>query len=296
MSTPAALAQVPQTSPLPEGIEVMIRQAATRDGTALDTVESLALDAYPDHAEAIGALTRDLRDQRKKAERDAKRAAGSSVIAGWSGDGELGASLSSGNTDDRSLAIRLNLVKETLRWRHEITSSADLQRASGETSKERYTAGYKPNYFINPRLYAAGEFTWERDLFAGYRHRLTETVGIGYLILDSDGKRLSVEGGPGARHSFQVRAPGVSAVEHEFVFGANANYTQEFNENIKFAQTIKTLTGDQNQTLESSSSLTARINSLFSARIGFTLRHETEPPDDRKQTDTLSRATLVYTF
>ncbi|MFV3128535.1 DUF481 domain-containing protein [Niveispirillum sp. KHB5.9] len=85
-------------------------------------------------------------------------------------------------------------------------------------------------------------------------------------------------------------------VEHEVVFRAAADFTQDLSDSAKFAQSVKALLGAKNTTIEATSSLTARINALFSARVAVTLRHETDPPDDRKQTDTLSRATLVYTF
>lgn len=281
---------------LPAGVEAMLRQAAGRDAAALDLAESLARDAFPDHAEPIAALAGSLRKARKEADRAVKRQAASSIIAGWSGEAEAGAALSTGNSDDRTLSLRVDLLKETVKWRHEVTAGADLQRADGENSKERFESGYEANYFISPRFYAAGEFGWERDTFAGYRHRLTETVGTGYVLLDGDGTRLSVEGGPGARHTFIVDTPGEPGEQHEFVFRAAADFIQDLSDNAKFTQTVKTLIGAKNTTIEATSSLTARINALFSARLAFTLRHETDPPDDRKATDTLSRATLVYSF
>lgn len=291
-ATTAALSQ----DALPAGVEAMLRQAAGRDAAALDLAESLARDAFPDQAEPIAALAGSLRKDKKEAERAVKRQAASDILAGWSGEAEAGAALSTGNSDDRTLSLRVDLLKETVKWRHEVTAGTDLQRADGENSKERFEAGYEANYFISPRFYAAGEFGWERDSFAGYRHRLTETVGAGYVVIDGDGTRLSVEGGPGARHTFIVDTPGEPGEQHEFVFRAAADFIQDLSDSAKFAQTVKTLIGAKNTTIEATSSLTARINALFSARIAFTLRHETDPPDARKATDTLSRATLVYSF
>lgn len=285
-----------QAADLPAGVEAMLRQAAGRDAAALDLAESLARDAFPDRGDDIGALAGGLRKERKEAERAVKRQAAANIFGGWSGDAEAGAALSSGNSDDRTLSLRVDMLKETVKWRHEVMAGADLQRSDGENSKERFEAGYEANYFINPRFYAAAELAWERDTFAGYRHRLTETVGAGYVVLDGDGRRLSVEGGPGARHSFLVEIPGEPSVENEFVFRAAADFTQELSDSAKFGQAVKALVGAKNTTIEATSSLTARINALFSARVAFTVRHETDPPDDRKSTDTLSRATLVYNF
>lgn len=277
-------------------VAAMLRLAASRDAAALDNVAAIATATFPAQAAAIDALARDLRRQRADDEKARKRAVASDIFAGWAGDAEFGASLSTGNSDDKAVALRLDLVKETVKWRHEVEASADFQRADGDNSKQRYTAGYDANYFINPKLYAAGQFAWERDLFSGYRHRLTETLGFGYVVLDGDGRRLSVEGGPGARHSFQVREPGVEPSEHEFVFRAAVDFTQDLGDGAKFQQNVKSLIGAENRSTEATSSLTARINALFSARIAVTLRHESNPPDQRKSTDSLSRATLVYTF
>ena len=285
-------------SALPPGVEAMIRHAAAKGDTdLLDKTSALAVETYPAHAKAIRDLHNGLVSERKTAERAAKRANGARVLAGWTGSGELGASLSSGNSDDKAVAFGLALSKETLSWRHRATATADYQRSDGQTSKERFTAGYEPNYFINDQFYVAGQFGWERDLFAGYRHRLTETVGVGYVVVDDGVNRLEVEGGPGARHTFYTTTPERRAWnENEFVFRAAAEFVHQFSDDASFSQSAKSLIGAENRTVEAISALTTRINDLFSAKISFTVRNESDPPDDRKATDTISRATLVYSF
>jgi putative salt-induced outer membrane protein len=283
---------------LPAGVEAMIRQAAADgDAATLDKTINLALAAFPAQTEAISALGTSLRQQREAQTLAAKRANGRHLLSGWAGSGEFGASLSSGNSDDKALAFGLALSKETQEWRHRISAAADYQRSDGETSKQRYSAGYEPNYFINEALYAAGQFGWERDLFAGYRHRFTETVGLGYVLIDNGVAKLEVEGGPGARHTlYAATETDPRYTENEFVFRAAADFTYQFSDDASFSQSAKTLIGAENRTVEATSALTTRINSLFSAKISFTVRNESDPPDDRRATDTVSRATLVYSF
>ncbi|WP_029014347.1 DUF481 domain-containing protein [Niveispirillum irakense] len=290
--------EAPTASALPPGVEAMIRQAAAKgDADLLEKTSGLAVETYPDQAKAIRDLHNSLVAQRKTAEQAAKRANGARVLAGWTGSGELGASLSSGNSDDKAFAFGLALSKETLAWRHRVMATADYQRSDGQTSKERFTAGYEPNYFINDQFYVAGQFGWERDMFAGYRHRLTETVGAGYVLVDDGVNRLEVEGGPGARHTFYAATPERAAwTENEFVFRAAAEFVHQFSDDASFSQSAKSLIGAENRTVEAISALTTRINDLFSAKISFTVRNESDPPDDRKATDTISRATLVYSF
>lgn len=295
--SPVAVAAEPAPA-LPAGVEAMIRQAAADgDAATLDKTISLALAAFPDQAEPITALGDSLRQQRQTQALAAKKANGRHILSGWTGTGELGASLSTGNSDDKALAVGLALTKETMDWRHRLIAAADYQRSEGRTNKQRYSAGYEPNYFINEALYAAGQFGWERDMFAGYRHRFTETVGLGYVLIDNGTTKLEVEGGPGARHTLYAASDTDPAfTEHEFVFRAASAFSYRFSDDASFSQTAKTLIGAENRTLEATSALTTRINALFSAKISFTVRNESDPPDDRKATDTVSRATLVYSF
>lgn len=296
LSTPAFSAD--PTPDLPAGVEAMIRQAAADgDAATLDKTISLALAAFPAHTDAITTLGDGLRQKREAQALDAKRTNGRHLLSGWAGSGELGASLSSGNSDDKAFAFGLALSKETIDWRHRVSAAADYQRSDGETSKQRYSAGYEPNYFINDALYAAGQFGWERDLFAGYRHRFTETAGLGYVLIDNGVTKLEVEGGPGARHTLYAATDTEPRyTENEFVFRAAADFTYQFSDDASFSQTAKTLIGAENRTLEATSALTTRINALFSAKVSFTVRNESDPADDRKATDTLTRATLVYSF
>lgn len=285
-------------APLPPGVEQMIRQAADRgDPALLEQVSGLALEAYPGHEASIRALHQSLRQDHEKAQRAVKRANGARILAGWTGSSELGASLSTGNSDDKALAFGLTLSKETLSWRHRVNASADYQRSDGETSKERFTAAYAPNYFVNDRFFVTGEAGWERDLFAGYRHRFTETVGLGYVLIDDGTDRLEVEGGPGARHTFYIADGDQPAyTENEFVFRGAALYEHQFNDDAAFSQNVRTLIGANNRTLEAVTALSTKLTSLFSAKISFTYRNESDPPDDREGTDTVTRATLVYSF
>ncbi|MEP3767796.1 MAG: DUF481 domain-containing protein, partial [Marinomonas sp.] len=56
-----------------------------------------------------------------------------------------------------------------------------------------------------------------------------------------------------------------------------------------------TIASDTN-TFVSTTALDAKLLGSLSARLSYTVEHETNPPIGRIKTDTLSRATLVYGF
>lgn len=289
-----ALAQ----SGVPDGVAAMLRQAAgSADPKALDNTAKLAIGAYPQAEAAIKQIVAGLKDEQAAAAQRAKIAAGQSIFAGWKGVGEAGASLSTGNSDDKTFALGLGFSKETVRWRHTVAASADFQRSGGATTKERFAASYTPNYFINPRLYALGFLGWERDKSAGYSRRFTESVGLGYKIIDEKRMAFDVEAGPGLR---QTKFPAVGRIaarsESEFVFRAAARFRYDITDSLIFTQTALALIGADNRTLEAATALTAKLNDDLSGRLSFTVRNESDPPLGRKSTDTLSRVTLVYDF
>src|SRR3546814_8694846 len=55
---------------------------------------------------------------------------------GWSGQGELGASTSSGNSESVGVTAGLQLSKEDINWQHKFNALVDYRRANGVTEKE----------------------------------------------------------------------------------------------------------------------------------------------------------------
>lgn len=290
---PAAAAR-----PLPEGVERLLRQAALADDAEqLDETAELAAGAYPDLAAEIAALVETLQDERAEKVRRAKAAAAASLLAGWSGNVEAGASLSTGNSEESSVALGFAVAKETVEWRHLLRGTADYRRAEGQTTSERLTLTYEPNWFFAPRFYIAGLLGAERDRFAGYRWRLTETLGLGWVALDGEDTRLELEGGPGLRQTrYDATDDEPARTEAEALFRASAAFTWQIAAATRFTQSATALIGGDNRTLEGTSALTLKLNRRISSRISLTVRNESDPPEDLTGTDTLSRVTLIYAF
>src|SRR3546814_18493549 len=61
---------------------------------------------------------------------------------GWSGQGELGASTSSGNSESVGVTAGLQLSKEDINWQHTFNALVDYRRANGVTEKEHFTTAY----------------------------------------------------------------------------------------------------------------------------------------------------------
>src|SRR3546814_809750 len=123
---------------------------------------------------------------------------------GWSGQGELGASTSSGNDESVGVTAGLQIAKEDLNWQHKFDALVDYRRTSGVTEKERLNTSYKGQRRIGKRLYAFGLLQYERDRPAGYYRRFSEGFGLGVRLVDQPDLRLDMDGGPAFRQTIST--------------------------------------------------------------------------------------------
>ena len=125
------------------------------------------------------------------------------AFRGWTGKVELGGSISTGNTDEQALAVAVDLDRKTPDWDHDLNVTVDRKIESGESTTARYFLAYSIQRTITPLFYVVGVLWGERDIFAGYDFRFSESVGLGYRLVDSPDLKFRLEAGPAVR---QLRA------------------------------------------------------------------------------------------
>ena len=70
----------------------------------------------------------------------------------------------------------------------------------------------------------------------------------------------------------------------------------DINENTSLSEVAVAYIDSRSNTLESTTALTTRLSGSLAARLSFNIRNESDPPVSREQTDTTTRASLVYSF
>lgn len=292
--TLAALPQAAQAQ-VPAPVEAMIKEAAKSGSEAeLNAVVKAAKATNPGVADEIDALAKSelATAQAAAAARHEAEIASQGYLDGWSGEGEFGFGLTSGNTNEKSGVLGLHLEKEGKTFRHKLTAHADYLRSHGSTTREKLGAGYVLNYKFDERLYAYGGAMWERDKFAGFTRRFTESVGIGYSVLHTPSMTLDLEAGPSLRQTKLIT--GVS--ENQLAARGGLAYKWMIRDGLTFSEDASTYVGSGNTTLVSTTALTSKLFGALSARLSFNVQHETEPPLGLKKTDYTTRLTGVYEF
>ncbi len=279
---------------LPEPVKAMIEAAiASKNDEEVQTIVKFAKSTNKDDIAEIDTLLAPYEAEKlaaaKQAE-DEKYAGG--IFANWTGQGELGAFRSTGNTSNTGVSGGLALTKEGRKWRHNLKALADFQRTNGVTTKEQFLAAYEPNYKINDRLYAYGLGQYERDRFQGFSARYSASAGLGYSVIKNEKITLDVKAGPAWRQTQFVGGGSDSALA-----GLGAlDFGWQISPNLRFSESAAAYVQSGNSTFTSTTALDAKLVGALSARFSYSVDHETNPPAGLLNTDTISRVTLVYDF
>jgi putative salt-induced outer membrane protein len=179
-----------------------------------------------------------------------------------------------------------------LEWRHKLRAQADYQRSLGITTREHYLAAYEPNWKIDSRRYVYGALQYEGDRFLGYTDRYSASAGAGYSAVQTSAVTLNLELGPAFRHTEFTDA----TQESSFAARGNVDLDWKLTSGLTLRQDASAYLQRYNSTVSSTTAMAAKLLGPLAAQLSYTVQYESMPPVGRVSTDTISRASLVYTF
>ncbi|WP_428632594.1 DUF481 domain-containing protein [Sphingopyxis sp.] len=286
----------PVVPPDPVGDMLAAAIASGKDGD-VEAVAKLAKATNPDLATEIDARVIAYRAERQRLKDEAAAAARAKLAAAkfwqnWKGEGQIGASQSSGNTKSAGLSAGVALSRQGIDWTHKMRAQADYQRTNGRTSVERYLVELEPQYRINDRAFAFGFGRWEHDRILGYDTRLNISGGLGYKVIDGKTMSLSLKGGPAWRQTDFISGLNDS----ELTALAGLDFGWQLSPTLRLTQVASTIVGQANSSTNSLTALNAKLTGSLSARIAYAAQIDTSPPPGIESVDTQTRFTLVYGF
>ncbi|UVO49121.1 DUF481 domain-containing protein [Sphingomonas sp. SUN019] len=276
---------------IPAPIRAML-DAAIASGNEGDvaTVVKLARSADPASGDAVAAVAATWLATRAKERDSTIRQAGAFDL--WRGRAELGGYMSTGNTDTSGATAVIDLTREGLNWRHKLRAQGDYQRNAGITNREYLLVAYEPNLKVDDRRYVYGAAQFETDRFFGYTQRYSASAGAGYSAIKSPAVTLNLELGPAYRYTHFTD----DNVESSLAARGSVDFDWKLSPGLTLRQDASAYVQRFNSTISSTSALAARVIGPLSAQFSYTVQYESEPPIGRVSTDTVSRASLVYTF
>ena len=279
----------------PELVGEIVEHAVRLRPARASSIVASARYAFPGFAATIAAAA-------DRVTGGARAAQGSQAAPGegmedsrpeWSGELELGGSVSSGNTDRESFNANGKVDYRFGPWRTRAKFTLQFTRDEGRTTADRMVASIEPRYDLTDRLFAFNFLQYEDDRFSGFDYQLTENFGLGYWLIESEALTWSVEAGPGIRLN-AVRA--TNKTETEVTGRLATELSWDISATVALTATSAALLSGERLDTESKIALTTKITQSLAARASIELRHDTNPPGTAKSTDTLTQFSLLYAF
>ena len=214
----------------------------------------------------------------------------------WKGEGELGITYTSGNTETQNFIAKLNINRTQTVWEHQADLEVLRAEDHSELTAERYVLNLQSNYKLSAKNYLFGAFRYEDDRFSGYDHQASLTTGYGRKVIDTERTSLKLEGGVGVR---QTKLETPDETNNEGIVRLALNYSQHIGEHSVFTQDFLVETGSDNTYTESSTGLKVSVMDNIALKLSFTAKRNSDIPTtntDIEKTDTISAVTLVYSF
>lgn len=218
----------------------------------------------------------------------------------WNAQVELGGGISSGNIEEKSLAVGVSLKRKFGdKWEHNFDGDFDYAQRQNPTTLERITskdiliAKYKVEWKPWKSFYTHNTVQYVQNKLSGYSHRILENIGIGYEVIKTKKIILKVDGGPGVRFD-KFEDTGLTATE--FMGRFSSSLTYNFWKKMSFTNKSSVAFTKSTNTYNNDARLSLRINSSLATRLSHRITHDTNPRPNKKATNTVTRATLVYDF
>ena len=209
------------------------------------------------------------------------------------GSASLGYLSTSGNTDSTnangSFKVTWDLDGP---WKHDWNALLISARTNGVTTAESYSAGYKAQRDFSETSYLFFSGDWREDLFSGFDRQVSEAVGYGRHLIDSEKHMLALEGGAGARQSDVTTG---EELNEAIVRGA-LDYIFTISETSEFEQKLLIEQGEDNRYTQSTSSLKARVVGNIALVFSYVIKSNSDVPIGIEKTDRFTSLALEYAF
>lgn len=216
----------------------------------------------------------------------------------WTGEGELGLTLTTGNTEIRNLATKLAVGYKLPLWEHTLKLNALRAEDDTELTAESYGLKLQSNYdlFKEEEKYLFGKFRYEKDRFSGYEYQSSLLFGYGHRVFDTEDRGLKLEAGIGIGHHQINFFEQAQDADQQVIGYVGLNYRQKIGAHSEFTQELKVEGGSENVYSESLSGFKVSVTQKVALKLSLLVKNNSDVPLDTEKTDTVTAVTLVYGF
>ncbi|QTH72600.1 DUF481 domain-containing protein [Pseudoalteromonas xiamenensis] len=229
----------------------------------------------------------------------------------WEVTSEVGAIITSGNTETTTLKGGIKAKHSLESWENEykldgIYKEDEIEGDNGEKrtqrTNEKYAASVQGNYKLNEKhshLYLYGSYV--SDYFGAFRSESVVSLGYGTRFINTPDMVLNAEIGPGYKYfehqeSDDGSDPKAGEFEGEMIALGKLDFSWKLSDNAKFTQLVAVEYGDSNTKTKSETALLTKINGSLQMKVAYNITNNSDVAEGKENTDTETSLTLVYSF
>jgi putative salt-induced outer membrane protein len=219
------------------------------------------------------------------------------AAADWTGKGEVGIALASGNTDSQTANARVAVRQKLDSWEYTGTFAVLYVRNEGDTTARRWELGSEGRYSFTQKTFVFGGGRYEQDHFSGFDHQGVINMGVGHRFFDSEATKLSVQAGVGYKfwEKLDAASPRIIMDETDHLAAvAGVDFRHQITETTSVFNRFGAEITSGNNFLQNEVGVAVRVSGRLALTVAYSVRHNTDPPQDFRKTDMLSTVSLAY--
>lgn len=217
------------------------------------------------------------------------------AAAQWTGKGEAGLAIASGNTDTRTANAKIAIARKVDAWEHSGSLAGLYVRNDGDTTAKRWELGAQTRYTFSEHTFWFGGARYEEDQFSGFDHQGVINTGIGRRFIDNDTTKLSGQVGVGYKF-FETEGTLTEPADKDSSIAGVASL--DFSHQLTATTSVFNRFGVEytadNTFFQNEVGLAVKMTDRLALALAYAVRRNSSPPAGFKKTDTLSTVNLVY--
>ncbi|NRA83051.1 MAG: DUF481 domain-containing protein [Gammaproteobacteria bacterium] len=210
---------------------------------------------------------------------------------------ELGATMTTGNTDTQTYKAKLSGAYFYPVWRMNYFAQLLDKTDNGNKKVNKWKLGAKVNRDFSATNSSFATIEYEEDQFSQYDALATFSTGYTHRLYNKNNIMWDADVGPGVRwikSDAHTKEQQVLTVLH-----LGTNLLLPLSKHAEFGQVIVSdigLTTDSSTVIRSESTLTANVLDNLKMKFSYTMRHDSMPGMIKENLDTQTSLTLLMTF
>jgi putative salt-induced outer membrane protein len=212
--------------------------------------------------------------------------------AAWTGKGQAGLVVASGNSDSKSGSLKLGVVDVEGPWAHKLNFAAVYAADAATTTAQRWEALEQTNYSYNAAHdFVFGGLRYEDDRYGGFNYQATLSAGLGHQFFETPTTNLSAQLGLGYKVADSRLPPerikslaSLGTVDLRHAFTASTTLLDKLTVEYTASNTY----------LQNETTVEVKMSAKLALAVAYVVRHNSDPPPGFRNTDTLTTVNVVY--